>query len=42
MASELGARQVRMVYLLTYSQADPNVCGSREDFASKVLSFWFC
>ncbi|KAJ8019875.1 hypothetical protein HOLleu_41646 [Holothuria leucospilota] len=37
MTSELGIRQVRMVYLITYSQADSNVCGSRKDFASKVL-----
>ena len=38
MAFELGPRQVRMVYLITYSQADSNICSSREDFASKVLS----
>lgn len=37
MATELDARQVRMVYLITYSQADDNVCDSREDFAEKVL-----
>lgn len=38
MNETLGTRQVRMVYLLTYSQADANICPSREDFASKVAN----
>ncbi|KAJ8036662.1 hypothetical protein HOLleu_20705 [Holothuria leucospilota] len=38
MDKTLGTRQVRMVYLLTYSQADANICISREDFASKVTN----
>ena len=38
MNSTLGTRQVRMVYLLTYSQADASICASREDFANKVIT----
>ena len=33
----LSARQMRMVYLITYSQADERVCASREEFAAKVV-----
>jgi len=36
MANTLEARQVRMVYMLTYSQADFNICDSRQSFANKV------
>lgn len=38
MADTLGVRQVRMVYLITYSQADETLCASRENFAEQVRS----
>ncbi|XP_071840223.1 uncharacterized protein [Apostichopus japonicus] len=36
MADTLGVRQVRMVYLITYSPADETLCASRENFAEQV------
>ena len=39
---EMGAREVRIVYLLTYSQADVTKVPSRQKFADYVLeSFHF-
>lgn len=39
---ELGARVVRQVYLITYSRANAQLCGTRERFADLVLqSFSF-
>lgn len=35
---ELGARQVRSVYLLTYSQADVEATPTRGSFAAKVVA----
>lgn len=36
--SELGDRQMRMVYLVTYSQANEAICSSRQQFADKLLT----
>lgn len=35
--SLLESRSVRMVYLLTYSKANPDICSSRQSFSDKVL-----
>lgn len=35
--TELGRRDVRKVYLITYSRADPALCGTRQDFANIVI-----
>ena len=35
---DLGNRVVRKVYLITYSRADADLCGTREDFAEMVLA----
>lgn len=37
--TELGARVVRKVYLITYSRADGNVCDNRQRFANYVIQF---
>ena len=34
---QLNSRQVRLVYLITYSQADPLIAATREDFARIVV-----
>ena len=34
---DLRSRQIRSVYLITYSQADESVASSREEFARKVV-----
>ena len=35
---EINPRNVRKVYLITYARADPNLCDTREDFATKVIT----
>ena len=35
---ELGNRVVRKVYLITYSRADANICGTRDAFANLVIA----
>ena len=45
---QLNLRQVRLIYLITYSQADSSIAATREDFArivvdafSKTNTKWF-
>ena len=35
---DLNARNVRKVYLITYARVDRNLCDTREDFATKVIT----
>ena len=35
---ELGIRVVRKVYLVTYSQADENICNTRDAFSNLVIA----
>ena len=34
---QLNLRQVRLIYLITYSQADSSIAATREDFARIVV-----
>lgn len=37
-SNELRPRQVRTVYMITYSQANDNICSTRQQFADNVLN----
>ena len=38
MSANLGIRQIRQVYLITYSKAQPNIAATRKEFADKVVN----